>query len=97
MVKLSIPEAINRILLMNYDTEENDKNIELFIQALRDNEALNENIKVDFTKAPSSIYESSIVPLEDTDDIEEQLLTMVCFEEIDYYYLDKLSCKIKDI
>jgi hypothetical protein len=96
MTILSIPEAINRIL-MNYDTEENDKNIELFIQALRHSEGLNENIKVDFTKGTSSICESSIVPLEDTDSIEEQLLTMVCFEEIDYYYLDKLTCKIKDI
>jgi hypothetical protein len=93
---LSIPEAINKIL-MNYDTEENDKAIDLFIEALRHSEGLNENIKVDFTKAPSSIYESSIVPLEDTDDIEEQLLTMRCFEDIDYYYLDKLTCKIKDI
>jgi len=92
---LSIQETINRIL-MNYDTEENDKNIELFIQALRHSEGLKGDCKVDFTKCTSSVKEE---PLEDddTDDIEEQLLTMRCFEEIDYYYIDKLACHIKDI
>jgi hypothetical protein len=91
---LSIPEAINRIL-MNYDTEQNDKNIELFIEALRHSESLN----IDFTTAPSSIkplmHSSRLY--DDTDDIDEQLLTMTCFEEIDYYYIDKLSYHIKDI
>ena len=91
---LSIPEAINRIL-MNYDTEQNDKNIELFIEALRHSESL----KSDFTTAPSSIkplmHSSRLY--DDTDDIDEQFLTMECFEEIDYYYIDKLSYYIKDI
>ena len=90
---LSIPEAINRIL-MNYDTEENDKNIELFIQALRHSESLKSN----FTTAPSiKPFMHSSRLYEDTDDIDEQLLTMECFEEIDYYYIDKFSYHIKDI